>query len=660
MLVASPSAMPALVLASCAEAVKLWTFPDSLNIHHSPAKPTLNNRPHSHTVTGVQFNHNGTALLTSGDDGLLALQKTDGTLLCTLPAASAPAALPSLTCLAVTPGARYVCCGDVSGTVNVWDVKRQAVRWQLTQHEDEVTCIDLNSASSTNAAQLLLASGSVSSHILTHSLESGQVTSTLQLPSDAPVRCLQFSLHRSSLLAAGGDDGHPYMFDVATSAPLSSFSAAHSHTTSLSALLFSPVHPSLLLSASLSSNLAFHDTDSRQLVQRITTGKGGITAADWSEDGNYIAVGLGEGNIEVYDVRREGERVAEWRAHEGEVRSVRWQRTRAGNALRVKDTPASAEGRARGSSTPMSVEAPSATKRASMAYEASSLSRDESDNSYAPITPYVPHTKSFHATTVSDKLAAPVSTASSSLTSTSSASASLPAKVRAARAAAAAAAASLPSRSNTADGELLPLPAHSRPPPTSPSRDSMDGSSATRRASPVSNRRSSYPAPAPFSSTLLNNSSISTSSSVDNSRRNTLDQPLPLTIQHATNGTLAHTQPITLTPRPSPATQHATNTVPASLLPAAQSATSDVSAVVSAVDALLVRRLAELSGGVHEELVSLQIDVFRQFHQQSMETAELVAQLREDNKELRQEMGRLREEVIAYRAAGATPSWPYE
>ena len=654
--------MPALVLASCAEAVKLWTFPDSSHIQHSPTKPTLSNRPHSHTVTGVHFNHNGTALLTCGDDGLLALQKTDGQLLCTLPAASAPAALPPLTCLAVTPGARYVCCGDVSGAVNVWDVKRQAVRWQLTHHTDEVTCIDLNAASSSTAAQLLLASGSVSSHILTHSLESGQVTSSLQLPSAAPVRCLQFSLHRSSLLAAGGDDGHPYLFDVATSAALASFSAAHSHNASLSALLFSPVHPSLLLSASLSSTLAFHDTSSRQLVQRISTGKGGITAADWSEDGNYIAVGLGEGTIELYDVRREGERVAEWRAHDGEVRSVRWQRTRTGSTVRVKDTPASTESRGRGSSTPMSVEAPSAAKRAALARDdVNVLREEESDGSYAPITPYVAHTKSFHSSTASDKPAASSSSAStvpSSSTSASSISSSLPTKVPAARAAVAAAAAlSLPTSSNATDGDLLPPPMHPRPLPSSPTRDSIDASTVSRRGSPLSNRRSSYPAPAPFSSTLLNHSSTSNSSSVDSSRRHTLDHSLPSTLHPATNGSLAHTQPITSPARSNTTTaaaaQPATTASPISV-----AAGLDVSTVVSAVDGLLVRRLGELSVGVHEELVSLQVDVFRQFHVQSMEMSELAAQLREENRELREEMGRLREELTAYKAAGAAATWP--
>ena len=653
--------MPPLVLASCAESVKLWTFPDSTQIQKSPTKPTLSIRPHKHSVTGVHFNHNGTALLTCGDDGLLALQKIDGTLLCTLPAASASAALPPLTCLAVTPGARYVCCGDVDGAVNVWDVKRQAVRWQLTDHKDEVTCIDLNAASSTTAAQLLLASGSVSSHILLHSLESGQIASSLQLPSTAPVRCLQFSLHRSTLLATGGDDGHPYLFDVTTSAALSSFSAAHSHNASLSALLFSPVHPSLLLSASLSSTLAFHDTMSRQLVQRLTTGSGGITSADWSEDGNYIAIGLGEGNIELYDVRREGERIAEWRAHDSEVRSVRWQRSRAAGAARMKDTPASVESRGRGNSTPLSVEAPLAAKRAALARDGVSSVAEESDDSYAPITPYVPHTKSFHQSKASDKPLEPstsvLSTMPSSSNSSSSSSQSLPAKVRAARAAAAAAAASLPS-SSTADGDSLPLPFNTRSLPTSlptsPARDSITTSTANptnRRSSPLSNRRSSYPAPAPFSSVLLHNQSTSALSSFDNSRRNTLEYPLPASLLPATNGILPHSHPTTNPPPHQPNTAAPPQT--------AATAVVDASAVATAVDALLVRRLGELSGGVYEQLVSLQVDFSRQFHMQSMELNEIVTVLREENRVLREEMGRLREELTAQRVASdAASSWP--
>ena len=671
--------MPPLVLASCAEAVKLWTFPDSHQINHSPTNPTLSIKPHKHSTIALQFNHNATALLTAGDDGLLALQKTDGTPLCTLPSsASTQAGLPALSCLAVTPGARYVCCGDVEGVVSVWDVKRQVARWRLTDHSDEVTCIDLNAASSTNAAQLLLASGSVSSHILTHSLESGQVVSSLQLPSAAPVRCLQFSLHRASLLAAGGDDGHPHLFDVTTSAVLTAFSAAHSHNASLSALLFSPVHPSLLLSASLSSTLAFHDTTSHQLVQRITTTQGAITAADWSEDGNYIAVGTGQGAIEVYDVRREGERVAEWRAHEGDVRGVRWQRTRpAGGAGRVKDTPASVESRGRGNSTPLSVEAPSAAKRAALARDGMNTVSEEADMSYAPITPYVPHSKAlFHSSLASDKTAAPSSSVSSnapsSSASASSLASSLPAKVRAARAAAAssavaaaAAAISLPSSSSATDGDSLPLPLNGRSLPTSPARESVNTSTAnssSRRSSPLSNRRSSYPAPAPFSSALLSNSSISASSSVDNSRRNTLEYPLPTTFQPpTTNGTYlthttAHTAPIP-SPHPIPATHHsATN--PATTPATAPTAALDASAITAAVDSLLVRRLGELSAGLHDELVSLQVDVFRQFHVQSMEMGELVAGLREENRELREEMGRLREELTAHRAAAdAAASW---
>ena len=158
----------------------------------------------------------------------------------------------------------------------------------------------------------------------------------------------------------------------------------------------------------------------------------------------------------------------------------------------------------------------------------------------------------------------------------------------------------------------------------------------------MSNRRSSYPAPAPFASALLNHTAASASASADTSRRNTLDLPLPpppkSPLHHsATNGTTSHPPPAAV---------------------ASAASELDVSSLVSAVDELLVRRLGELSGGVHEELVRLQVDLFRQFHAQSLETAELVAGLRQENREMREEMGRLREELTEYRAAGPTAAWP--
>ena len=623
--------MPPLQLATTGDDVRLWSLAaagDSGALT-PPTSPLVVTQPHRGPVTGVQFNHNNTVVVTCGDDGYLHLQYATGAPLFTLPLSPPQSSSPPapLTCLSLTSGSRYVACGDASARLTIWDLKRQSINRHLDGHTDEVTCIDLSPAlsPSSTSSHLHIASGSASSSVLVHDLETGQLRASLTLPSLYPVRALHYSPHTASLLACGGDDGAPHLFDLSTSSLTSPFPSSQSHSSSLSALLFSPVHPSLLLSTSLSASVLFHDLSSSSVVHRGKASSA-ITCADWAEDGWHVVVGCRDGGVEVFDLRKEGEKVAGWKAHAGEVRSVKWQHMgkAAGKADRgkldsrgheVTSTPNSQSSGMQ--STPFSLTAAHFTLQQTRA--ASKSEGGISDPPQVPVTPYIPHSKPFSSGAASKEPA--VSTSSSRASTASSAPSSWQASTTAS------AASPLSSASTAARSPLSP----GRSLGPSPLRST---STATTTRSP-SARRSSFPAPAPFSSSIIPSASTSSSSSsFSSSRRTSLDTVVP-----------AHDSSSPSSSRRPSSFEEESKALHVPQASSSTPATSLSSSSLSDFEAMLDRRLSALQSDVHADLCNLQLDVFRQFHAQSMEMQAVMHSVMQQNAELREEMGKMREQL---------------
>ena len=581
-----------------------------------------------------------TVLVTSGDDGYLSLQYANGSPLFTLPPSppSSSSLLPSLTCLALTSGSRYVACGDASSRLTIWDLKRQQVNRRLDGHTDEVTAIDLSPTSSASPAQLHIASGSVSSSVLVHDLETGHIRASFTLPQLSPVRAVRYSPLAPSLLACGGDDGAPYLHDLATSSASVSLSSAHAHSAALSSLLFSPVHPSLLLSTSLSCAMTFHDLRASTIVHRGSASSA-ILCADWADDGYHVVVGVRGGAVEVFDVRREGERVASWKAHSSDVLSVRWQRTGAAKGakadrarLKERDTPSSmSEAKSAGvaSTTPYSggsaslgstpyshsMDTPTSTRPSSRADGAAA------DHHHVPVTPYVPHSKPYAA--AGQSVQQPISSSSSATSAAVSSSASSlasstlngtagqpPLSLRAADDSKPSSESTSPSLSGCTD---------ERSPPSFP--DGSLSASPLRLPRSPSARRSSFPAPAPFSSTILPAST--TSSSFSSPRRSTVESaPFHPSPTHLSRPVLPEEQSRRLPPAPAAS-----------------------SSLLSSIEAVVDRRCSALYADVHSDLCNLQLDVFRQFHAQSMELAAALQSVTQQNADMAEQVAHLREEL---------------
>jgi hypothetical protein len=259
-------------------------------------------------------------LVSSGDDGDVVLSHQTGRCLGRLPTDTVQGKQPPIQSLAFSSGSRYLCSGGDTMMVDVWDLKKKERTRSFSGHTAPLTAIVFGKSDAR------VASASRSGDILVHSVVTGTTVCKVGSGSD-PVRHLEYSQHRSHLLASGGDAASLDLWDTNTSALVKSF--ANAHTAPINQVGFSPVASSLLSSVSFDKRMLFYDLNTQRVVKQMQTDYP-LTSFNFHSNGTTVVVGTMNGHLLSYDLRKSDQpshKIAS--AHSGPVHCVKFQNARA-------------------------------------------------------------------------------------------------------------------------------------------------------------------------------------------------------------------------------------------------------------------------------------------------------------------------------------------
>ncbi|XP_053912259.1 protein NEDD1 [Cuculus canorus] len=220
------------------------------------------------------------------------------------------------TRVSLNSSSSYIVSGGLDNTVNIWDLKSRKVYRNLKDHKDEVTCVTYN------WNDCYIASGSLSGEIILHSITTNLSSAPFGYGSRQPIRHLQYSSFKKSLLGSVSDSGNVTLWDVNSQNPYHNFENAHKAPAS--EICFSPVNKLLLVTVGCDKRIILYDSSSKKLLTTIVADFP-LTTVDFMPDGTTLAVGGSRGKICQYDLRQLASPVKTVIAHKGYVQCIRLQ-----------------------------------------------------------------------------------------------------------------------------------------------------------------------------------------------------------------------------------------------------------------------------------------------------------------------------------------------
>ncbi|NWR73289.1 NEDD1 protein, partial [Centropus unirufus] len=220
------------------------------------------------------------------------------------------------TCVSLNSSSSYIVSGGLDGTVNAWDLKSRKIYRSLKDHKDEVVCVTYN------WNDCYIASGSLRGEIILHSITTNLSSAPFGYGSRQPVRHLQYSSFKKSMLGSVSDSGNVTLWDVNTQNPYHNFENAHKAPAS--EICFSPVNKLLLVTVGLDKRIILYDSSSKKLLTTIVADFP-LTTVDFMPDGTTLAIGCSRGKICQYDLRQLTSPVKTVTAHKGCVKCIRLQ-----------------------------------------------------------------------------------------------------------------------------------------------------------------------------------------------------------------------------------------------------------------------------------------------------------------------------------------------
>ncbi|NXY40461.1 NEDD1 protein, partial [Ceuthmochares aereus] len=220
------------------------------------------------------------------------------------------------TCVSLNSSSSYIVSGGLDNTVNIWDLKSRKVYRSLKDHKDEVTCVAYN------WNDCYIASGSLSGEIILHSITTNLSSAPFGYGSRQPIRHLQYSSFKKSLLGSVSDSGSVTLWDVNSQNPYHNFE--NSHKAPASEICFSPVNKLLFVTVGCDKRIILYDSSSKKLLTTIVADFP-LTTVDFMPDGTTLATGCSRGKICQYDLRQLTSPVKTVIAHKGCVKCIRLQ-----------------------------------------------------------------------------------------------------------------------------------------------------------------------------------------------------------------------------------------------------------------------------------------------------------------------------------------------
>ena len=201
------------------------------------------------------------------------------------------------TSLAFGGKSRYLCIGDSSGAVCLWDLKK---RLRVRQFFNDGYPSRQVSLDPTDTYVITL-----SDQVITiYYLREGTVATTFSPPGNYSFTCYSVSALEPSTIAVGASDGSILLYDIsnirATTNPFLILEGAHS--AEVTSIAMSPHNPILMASASMDGTLIF-STTAGETIHQLATLDSAITSLSLHADGISCAVSTKAGDIYLYDMR---------------------------------------------------------------------------------------------------------------------------------------------------------------------------------------------------------------------------------------------------------------------------------------------------------------------------------------------------------------------
>eukprot|EP00126_Sphaerothecum_destruens_P000173 Sdes_comp10210_c0_seq1m1830 len=316
-------------LASSSDCINLWQLS-----HQEPVKKFT---PHQGQINCVRWNHNNQVLASVGSDGYIQLSHSSGVLLGSFQsmAGSEPEILSSV---AFSSGSRYLLSGGSFCQAKLWDLKKKKLLKELPSQKGPISSLCFNNNDSA------FASGDLSGTIVIYSLSQNSVLHTLSAPEADPIKALEYSPFKKSLLASVDDAGSISLWDANQATLVSRF--VKEHRGPCTGLAFSPYNQLLLCTIGLDKRILFIDISEKKVVKCLPV-VSAPSCVSFKDDGVTVAIGTVRGAILVYDLRQQQKPIAEFNAHEPHaVTSVAFQtadKKKPANAPHFSEIPAVAE-----------------------------------------------------------------------------------------------------------------------------------------------------------------------------------------------------------------------------------------------------------------------------------------------------------------------------
>ncbi len=208
------------------------------------------------------------------------------------------------TSLAFGGKSRYLCIGDKSGAVCLWDLKKK-VRVRQFFHEGQPSLQVSLDPKDTYVLSL------TSQALRSYKLREGVPATTWTPASDYFYTKYNTSTLEPNIAVVGTDDGSLLLYDITNlqkSVPF--FTLSRRHNGSITGVAFSSTNDKLLASTSTDGSLQFFDKGSGSLIEEIGRLQSGISSLSLNIDGISCAVGTKSGQVLIYDLRRPGSTLA--------------------------------------------------------------------------------------------------------------------------------------------------------------------------------------------------------------------------------------------------------------------------------------------------------------------------------------------------------------
>ncbi len=200
---------------------------------------------------------------------------------------------------------RYLCIGDESGAVCLWDLKKKLRVRQFFHTFSEKPDPSLRVSLDPTDTYVLSLSPS---NLYQYNLRDGQLVGRLGLPPqqdgnelDLPhFTFFSISDKEPQLVAIGADDGRIFVHDLSSDAPL--LEMPQHHSGAVTGLAFSAKHPDLLLSCGSDGNVLVHNKAQHTSYELPLESHDSIVCMSLHANGSTLALGCQSGNVFVYHI----------------------------------------------------------------------------------------------------------------------------------------------------------------------------------------------------------------------------------------------------------------------------------------------------------------------------------------------------------------------